>query len=154
MLISDRKTGFREQYRSGNCILAFGIPALINKMKKDNKVGESSVEAAAASTSIPSASLLRPRSSTARTTRSSNENTKQFQQICFVYNEIRPYNSIACNKGVWGVLIDAANGIGAANDLYVAKQRLIIYISGELKDIFSRNQIPLILLQSIYLQKT
>ena len=46
--------------------------------------------------------------------------------------------------------MDAVNANGEINDLYVAKQRLIIHISDESKDIFSRNQIPWILLQSTY----
>ena len=49
--------------------------------------------------------------------------------------------------------MNAANVIGETNDLYVGKQRLIIHISGEVKDMFSRNQVPSILLQSIYLRK-
>lgn len=90
----------------------------------------------------------------------STRNTKQFEQVCFVFNEIRPCDSNAYNKRRLGVcefksaadwLIDTANSIGEINDHYVAKQRLIIIISGELKDIFGRNQIPSILLQSIYL---
>ena len=49
--------------------------------------------------------------------------------------------------------MNAANAIGETNDLYVAKQRLIIHISGELKGMLSRNQVPSILLQSIYFRK-
>ena len=61
-----------------------------------------------------------------------------------------------CGSGVYEFksagdqLMDAVNANGEINDLYVAKQRLIIHISDESKDIFSRNQIPWILLQSTY----
>ena len=70
---------------------------------------------------------------------STTGNTKQLEQICFIYNEIRPCDSYAYKKGGWEVcefksegerLMDAANTIGETNDLYVAKQRLIIHISG------------------------
>ena len=85
-----------KQHRSENCRLPFGL--LINKLKK-NKADKSGTEAAAASTSLPSdAFLLGLRSSTIRTN-SSTENTKQFEQICFPSNEIRPYNSSPYNKG-------------------------------------------------------
>ena len=75
---------------------------------------------------------------------------------------MRPCNSYAYKEGGWGVcefksegdrLMNAANAIGETNDLYVAKQRLIIHISGELKGMLSRNQVPSILLQSIYFRK-
>ena len=72
-------------------------------MKKDNEVDKSGTEAAAASMSLPSnASLLSPRSSTTRT-HSSTGNTKQFKQICFAYNEIRPCDSNAHNESELGV---------------------------------------------------
>ena len=115
-------------------------------MKKDNEAVKPGAEAGAVSTSIPSdASLLSPRSITTRT-RSSTENTKQFEQICFVCNEILPCDSNAYNAGGLGVyefksagdqLMSAANAIGETNDLYVPKQRLIMLISGESKDIYS-----------------
>ena len=78
---------------------------------------------------------MSPRYGTTRT-RSSTGNTKQFEQICFVCNEIRPCNSNAYNEGKLEVcefksagdqLMDATNAISKTNDLYVAKQRLIIY---------------------------
>ena len=104
------------------------------------------MKAAAASTSIPSDVFLwNSRSSTTKT-RSSTGNTKQFERICFVCNEIRPCDSNAYNKGGLGVcefkiagdwLMDAANAIGETNDLHSAKQRLIILISGAAKDIYS-----------------
>ena len=109
----------------------------INKLKKNNEANKLVAEAAAAS-------MLSPRSSTTRNCSS---------------NEIRPYHwniYNVCGSGVYEFksagdqLMDAVNANGEINDLYVAKQRLIIHISDESKDIFSRNQIPWILLQSTY----
>ena len=158
-----QKKTFCKQHCIGNCHPAFGRHSLINKLKKDNEADKSGTEAAAAPTSLPSdASLLSPRSSTTRS-HSSTGSRKQFEQICFVCNEIRPCDPNAYNESGLGVcelksagdwLMDAASAIGETNDLYVAKQRLIIHISVESKDISSRNQIPSILLQSIYLHKT
>ena len=137
-LIGDRKKAFCKQYRRGICRSAFGRHSLINKLKTDNEVDKLGAEAATASKSLPSdSSLLSPRSSTTRT-RSSTGNTKQFEQICSVCNEICPCDSNAYNESGWGVsefksagdrLMDAANAIDETNDLYVAKQRLIIHIS-------------------------
>ena len=53
-------------------------------------------------------------------------NTKQFEQICFVYNEIRLCDSNVHNKGKWVV----CEFKSAGDDLYVVKQYLIIHISG------------------------
>ena len=66
---------------------------------KENEADKSGTEAAAASTSLPSdAFLLGLRSSTVRT-HSSTENTKQFEEICFPSNKIRPCDSSPYNKG-------------------------------------------------------
>lgn len=109
----------------------------INILKKNNEANKLVAEAAAAS-------MLSPRFSTTRTCSS---------------NEIRRCHWNIYNVGGSGVyefksagdqLMDAVNANGEINDLYVAKQCLIIHISDESKDIFSRNQIPWILLQSTY----
>ena len=91
----------------------------------NNEADKPGAEAAAASTwFLSDASLLCPRSSTSWT-RSSNGNTKQFEQICFAYNEIRLCDSNVHNKGKWVV----CEFKSAGDDLYVAKQYLIIHIS-------------------------
>ena len=130
---------------------------IINKLKKGNEADNLGVEAAATSTSLPSDASEQPEQ-LVKALGTQNISNK----VCFVCIEIRPHDSNAYNKGGWGVceyksagdrLMDAANAISETNDLYVAKQRLIIHISAESKDIFSRNKIPPILLESIYLQK-
>ena len=81
-------------------------------------------------------------------TRSATGNTKQFQYICFACDTVRPCDSNPYNEGGLGVcefstaeqqLLDAANRIDDSSDLFKqkAKQRLLILISGESKDIFS-----------------
>ena len=68
MLIGDRKTTFFKQYHSRNCFPVFARHSIINKLKKGNAPDKPAVEAAAASTSLPSdASLLSSKSSTTRT---------------------------------------------------------------------------------------
>ena len=100
-ITGDRKATFRKKHRSGSCRLAFGKHSLINKLKKDNEADKPGTEVASASTLLPSdATLLNPRSTR---TRSSTRNTKQFEQICFVCNEIRPCDSNAYNEGKLGV---------------------------------------------------
>ena len=134
-LIGDRKTTFYKQHCSGNCCPAFERHSSINKLKKDNEADKLGTEAAAASTLLPSdASLLGPRSSTT-TTHSSTGNRKLFEQICFVYNEIRPCNSTAYNEGELRVcefksagdwLMDAANAISKTNtvDLFTENVKI------------------------------
>ena len=144
--IGDRKIVFGKWHRSGNCCPAFGRQSIINKFKKDNEADKRGTEAAAASTLIPlDSSLWNARSSTTRTC-SSTGNTKQFERICFVCNEIPSCNSNAYNEGGLGLgefksagdrLMDAANAIGETNDLHAAKHWLTIFISGESKDIYS-----------------
>ena len=86
-----------------NIAAAFGKHSLIIKLKKDNEADKPGTELAAASISPPSdESLLNPRSSTTRTC-SSTGNTKLFEQICFVFNEIRLCDSNGYKKGGWGV---------------------------------------------------
>ena len=104
---------------------------------KDNKVDKPGTEAAAASTSLQSdTSLLSPRSSTTRT-RSCTGNTKQFEQICFVCNEIRPCDSNAYNEDELGVcefksagdwLMDAANAIAEANTIALLTENVKIWM--------------------------
>ena len=98
----------------------------INKLKKSNEANKLVAEAA-------TASMLGPRSSTTRTCSG---------------NEIRPCHWNIYNMRGSGVyefksagdqLMDAVNANGEINDLYVAKQCLIIHISDESKDVFSRN---------------
>ena len=52
--------------------------------------------------------------------------------ICFDCDEIRPCDSNGefVNSSAGDRLMDAANTIAETNDLYLAKQRLIIHISG------------------------
>ena len=162
-LIGDRKTTFCKPYRSKKFHATFGSHSFINKLKNGNAADKPDVEAIAASKSLPSnASLLSSRYSTTRT-HSSTGNIKEFGQVCFSCNEIRPCNSNAYNEGELGVcefkspgdrLRDAAKGIDRANDLYIVKQGFIIHISGDSKDTFCSNQKISIFIQSTYLQKT
>ena len=68
-----------------------------------------------------------------------NWGTKQFERLCFVCTEIRSCYPNGYNESGWGVcefkragerLINAVNAIGRKNDVYVAKQRLFIHVSG------------------------
>ena len=136
-ITGDRKATFRKKHRSGSCRLAFGKHSLINKLKKGNEADKPGAEVASASTLLPSdATLLSPRSSTTRT-RSSSRNTKQFEQICFVCNEIRPWDSNAYNEGKLGVckfksaeywLMDAVNAIAETNTVDLLTENVKIWM--------------------------
>ena len=86
-----------------NITAAFGKHSIIIKLRKDNEANKPGTELAAASTSLPSdASLLNPRYNTTRTC-SSTASTKLFEQIYFVFNEIRLCDCNAYKKGGLGV---------------------------------------------------
>ena len=100
-LIGVRKAALCKQCRSRKYRPAFGRHSLINKLKKDNEADKPGTEAAVASTSFPlDAPFLSGKSSTTRN-HSSTGNTKQFEQICFICNKIRPCDCSAYNDDEW-----------------------------------------------------
>ena len=137
--IGGTKKALGKRHRNGNGRPDCGRQSLTHKLKKDKETGKFGAEAAATSTSIPlDGSLFSQRYSKTRVPPSTG-NIKQFE-ICFVCNEIRPGDSDAHQMGGLGVrefknvrdwLIAAVNTIVETNDLYAAKQHLIILISGE-----------------------
>ena len=100
-LIGVRKAALCKQCRSRKYRPAFGRHSLINKLKKDNEADKPGTEAAVASTSFPlDAPFLSGKSSTTRN-HSSTGNAKQFEQICFICNKIRPCDCSAYNDDEW-----------------------------------------------------
>ena len=153
------KKCFGSRHRTGNCRPLFGNKQNREKLEKEFSSQETTgtttttttttantTTTTVIATTTPVSNDISKPVETSVLTRSSTGNTKQFQKVCFVCDKVRPCDSNVYNEGGLGVcefstaesrLLEAANIIDESHNLFPAKKRLLILISGESKDVFS-----------------